>query len=155
MPPVASPPPSGWVVLPNLLWFFLVFALLIFLRKELRQILSEIALRLRSGAAIKVASVELGSMVVVPGFDVSQHEKEIGVRSDAHQMREQERLEYRTKNRDIMLVHRLDRSREDGDASARVVDDLHRASQGGVANWSVKSRIFSWVVLGQQNLSIE
>jgi hypothetical protein len=114
MPPVPSSTPSIWPAIPGLLWFLLVVGLLIWLRKELRQILSEFAWRLRSGAALKVASVELGSIVVVPGFDVSQKEKEIGVRPDEHHTRERERRDYRTKNRDIMLVHRLYRSREEG-----------------------------------------
>jgi hypothetical protein len=61
-----------WAALPSLLWFALAVVLLGVLRKELRQILSEIAWRLRSGAALKKASLELGSIVVVPGSDVSR-----------------------------------------------------------------------------------
>jgi hypothetical protein len=53
-------------------------------------------------------------MAILPGGNVSQQEKEIGVRPDANQIRERERQNYREKNRDIMLVHRLYRSREDG-----------------------------------------
>src|SRR5580704_11753103 len=112
MPPAPSSTPSIWPAIPGLLWFLLVVVLLFWLRKELRLILSEFAWRLRSGAALKIASVELGSMIVVPGGNVSQQEKEIGVRPDVHHSREQERRDYREKNRDVMLVHRLYRSRE-------------------------------------------
>jgi len=114
MPPAQSSTPSAWAAIPGLLWFALVVILLVVLRKELRQILTELAWRLRSGAALKIASVELGSIVVVPGGEVSQQEKEIGVRPDADHVRERERAAYREKLREVMLVHRLYRSREEG-----------------------------------------
>jgi len=114
MPPTQVSTPSAWAVLPGLLWFVLVVVLLLVLRKELRQILTEFAWRLRSGAALKIASVELGSIVVVPGAEVSPKEKEIGVRPDADHAREREGASYRNRARDIMLVHRLYRSREAG-----------------------------------------
>ena len=114
MPPAQSSTPSAWAALPGLLWFALVVILLVVLRKELRQILSELAWRLRSGAALKIASVELGSIVVVSGGEVSQREKDIGVRPDAAHVRERERATYREKAREVMLVHRLYRSREEG-----------------------------------------
>jgi len=105
---------SFWPVLPSLLWFVFVVILVITLRKVLRQILSEFAWRLRSGAAIKIASVELGSIAVVSGAEVSEDEKERGVHADEGGRRERERRAYRDSSRDIMLVHRLYRSREDG-----------------------------------------
>jgi hypothetical protein len=114
MPPAQSSTHDLWVALPGLLWFVLAVVLLVILRKELRQIFSELAWRLRSGAALKFASVELGSIVVVPGGDVSQREKEIGVRPDANHVRQQEREGYRERVRDVMLVHRLYKSRESG-----------------------------------------
>jgi hypothetical protein len=114
MPPTQSSTHDLWVALPGLLWFVLAVILLVVLRKEFRQILSELAWRLRSGAALKFASVELGSIVVVPGGEVSQREKEIGVRPDGNHVREQERAAYREKARDVMLVHRLYMSREAG-----------------------------------------
>jgi len=112
-------PPQGstsaaWAALPSLLWFGLAVIVLVLLRKEFREILSEFAWRLRSGAALKIASVELGLIVVVPGGDVSQQEKQIGVHPDANHVREQERAAYREKARDVMLVHRLHNSRKGG-----------------------------------------
>jgi pYEATS domain-containing protein involved in immunity len=112
--PAAASGPSLWTVLPGLLWFALVVVLLFVLRKELRAILTEFAWRLRSGAALKIAAVELGPIVVVPGGEVSQREKEIGVRPDANHVRERERTAYRERAREVMLVHRLYRSREEG-----------------------------------------
>ena len=116
-----TPPPqpnkelsSFWPVLPSLLWLALVVVLFIVFGKKIGQILTEFMLRLRSGAAIKVASVELGPMVVTSGQEVSQNEKETGVRPDKDKSRENERRGYRAKSRDIMLVHRLYRSREAG-----------------------------------------
>lgn len=103
-----------WAALPSLLWFGLALTLVVFLRKELRLIFSEFAWRLRCGAALKISSVELGSIEVRPGVEVSQHEKEIGVHPDANRVRERERTGYREKTRDVMLVHRLYKSREDG-----------------------------------------
>ena len=114
MPSHHSSISAVWAALPSLLWFGLAVILLLVLRKELRQILSEFAWRLRSGAALKIASVELGSIVVVPGGDVSKQEKEIGVRPDANHVRERERAAYREEAHDVMLVHRLYKSREAG-----------------------------------------
>ena len=96
------------------MWFVFVVILVIALRKVLRQILSELAWRLRSGATIKIASVELGSIAVVAGAEVSKNEKERGVHADEGRRREHERRTYRNNSRDVMLVHRLYRSREDG-----------------------------------------
>jgi len=114
MPQSQSSVSAAWATLPSVLWFALAVILLVILRKDLRQILTEFAWRIRSGAALKIASVELGSVVVVPGGEVSQREKEIGVRPDATQVRERERTAYRDRARDVMLVHRLYKSREAG-----------------------------------------
>jgi len=105
---------SFWPVLPSLLWFALAVVLLIVFGRKLGQLLTEFMWRLRSGAAIKIASVELGPIVVASGQEVSQREKEIGVRQDKGKTRENERRAYRAQSRDIMLVHRLYRSREVG-----------------------------------------
>jgi hypothetical protein len=113
VPPVQASSPAAWTALPDLLWFALVVVLVFVLRKELRQILTEFAWRLRAGAAVKIASVELGPLVVVPGGELSQREKVIGVRPDANHVRERERETYRERARDVMVVHRLYRSREE------------------------------------------
>jgi len=105
---------SIWAAIPGLLWFLLVVVLLIMFRKELRRILSEFAWRLHSGAALKIASIELGPIVLVPGGNVSEAEKGIGVRPDKDHARSEERAAYQKSSREIMLVHRLYRSREDG-----------------------------------------
>lgn len=96
-----GPPPqpkneqsSFWPVLPSLLWFALAVVLLIVFGKKLGQLLTEFMWRLRSGAAIKIASVELGPIVVASGQEVSQREKEIGVRPDKGKTRENERYAY-------------------------------------------------------------
>ena len=55
--------------------FALAVILLIVFGKKLTQLLTEFMWRLRSGATIKIASVELGPIVVASGQEVSQREK--------------------------------------------------------------------------------
>ena len=118
MPAAPNEPPSALAALasaaPGILWVILIASVIIWFRSELGQLLSELVWRLRCGAPIKLASMEFGAVAVVPGPNVSQKEKERGVRSDSDQARGKERTDYRDHIRDIMLVHRLYRSREDG-----------------------------------------
>jgi hypothetical protein len=102
-----------WPVVPSVLWIVLAAVVLWCYRKEISNVLREVAFRLRSGAAVKFASVELGSIFVAPGPEVSQRDKDSGVRTDSGRVREQERRAYRERARDVMLVHRLYRSREE------------------------------------------
>ena len=121
-PVVAQPPwqtkelTSFWPVLPSMMWFALTVVLLIMFGKRLSKLLTALMWRIRSGASIKFASFELGAVVVSQSQDqkVSKREKMIGVRTDEGNSREKERRAYRDRSRDIMLVHRLYRSRETG-----------------------------------------
>jgi hypothetical protein len=101
-------------LLPSLLWFVFVVVLVYVYHKTIAQLLKDFMWRLRSGAAIKIASVELGPIPIASKQEVSQGDKYISSRQDKDEMRKNERHSYRAQARDIMLVHKLYRSREVG-----------------------------------------
>jgi hypothetical protein len=51
-----------WSALPSILWAALVAAAVYYRREELSQILSQLLLRLRAGAPMKVGAVEIGAI---------------------------------------------------------------------------------------------
>ncbi len=51
-----------WSALPSILWVGLIASAAYYLRRELSQILSQLLLRLRAGAPMKIGTVEIGAM---------------------------------------------------------------------------------------------
>jgi hypothetical protein len=101
-------------LIPSLLWFVFVIVLVCIYHKVIAQLLKDFMWRLRSGGAIKIASVELGPIPIASRQEVSQDDKYISSRQDEDEKRNKERHSYRAQARDIMLVHKLYRSREVG-----------------------------------------
>lgn len=96
-----------WTILPNLLWFiFALIALLVF-RNDLRGLLSNVIWRVKAGAAIKVASFELGESYVSTTEDISRKGGLIQIRVDENEARYKERKNYYEPNRKVFLVHKL------------------------------------------------
>jgi len=151
MPPAQSSTPNLWTALPGLLWLALAVVLLVVLRKELRQILSELAWRLRSGVALKIASVELGSIVVVPGGEVSPGRRKsacvptqimFGSGSGQPTVRRPATSCWSTVCTSPVRL---------GNCTTWLST---LCPQGGVSRRSISSRVFPWVVLGQQDLPL-
>ena len=94
-------------IIPSLLILLLAIVLLIYFRKELRQAVSGISWRVKSGAHIKVASFELGSTYINPAKGEPVQSKLIEVKKDTGNIRYKERGKYYVPNRDIFLVHTI------------------------------------------------
>jgi len=94
-------------VLPSLLWFLLVVILLLSFRGTIRDGISVLMWRLKSGAEIKIASFELGKTYVSPDPSITTDAHLIEVREDQERRRYQQRGQYYLPNRDLFLVHRL------------------------------------------------
>jgi hypothetical protein len=74
-PASESAPYSGlWSVIPSILWAVLVLVALIVFRKEIQSLLRNFAWRLRTGAALKLFSIELGQSYVSPSIDAGKNE---------------------------------------------------------------------------------
>jgi hypothetical protein len=90
---------------PSILWFILVVVLIVTFRDALKQALAALAWRVKSGASIKIASVELGETYILPSKGEPKSTKLIQVKADAGCVRYQERGNYYLPNRDLFLVH--------------------------------------------------
>jgi hypothetical protein len=101
-----------WSVLPSILWMFLILGTVAVFRKELQALLRNLAWRLRTGAALKFFSVELGQSYVSPAIEERQDETALEFRTDANEERWRQREQYYKPNRNIHLVHRLAPSNE-------------------------------------------
>jgi hypothetical protein len=104
-----------WSAVPSILWAIAVLILVYWFRQELTQLFNALVARLNAGAPIKLAGLEIGSnsgLVAAPG-DFSADDSRVGVYEDDG-TRERERNEIYQRDRGVMLVHRLQRSTEDG-----------------------------------------
>ena len=101
-------------ILPSLLWFFLVVIVLLSFRNTIRDIVSALTWRVKSGAELKIASFELGSTYVSPDRSIVTDTKLINMRADEDGKRYRERGQYYLPNRDIFLVHRIAPSSKQG-----------------------------------------
>ena len=105
---VAEAGSSGaWSVLPSLLWFGLAMVALLLLRTEIRALLQNFSWRLRTGAAVKLFSMELGQTYVSQAIDASKDETTFEHRADLADERWRQREMYYKPNRNVHLVHRL------------------------------------------------
>lgn len=94
-------------IIPSLLWFFLVICILIIFKDGIHSIVSALLWRIRSGAGIKIASVELSPTYVSSNQPIPEGTHLIEEQKDINQIRYQERGNYYLPNRDLFLVHKL------------------------------------------------
>ncbi len=90
---------------PGILWFILVVVLIIIFRDALKKTVAALAWRVKSGASIKIASIELGETYIFPSKGEPKSTKLIQVKEDVGQVRYHERGKYYLPNRDLFLVH--------------------------------------------------
>jgi hypothetical protein len=115
IPVSVSTSSSGfWSALPSILWAVLILIALIVFRKEVQALLQNLSWRLRTGAALKLFSIELGQSYVSPAIDAGQDETALDHRTDTREERWRQREQYYEPNRNIHLVHRLAPSNEPG-----------------------------------------
>ena len=97
-----------WAALPSILWVLLVFIALVLFRKEIRQVFQNLSWRLRTGATLKLFSLELGGQSYVsPSFETDKDETALEHRTDTAEERWRQREQYYKPNRNIHVVHRL------------------------------------------------
>lgn len=104
-----------WAAVPSVIWALLILATLVYFRVELSQLVNALVLRIRDGAALKVAGLEIGGasgLVARPG-GFSNEDTRVGVREDDKD-RALHRQSLYEAARGAMLVHRLQRSTADG-----------------------------------------
>jgi hypothetical protein len=94
-------------VIPTLLVLVVAITLLIIFGKEIQQVASGLAWRVKSGALVKVASFELGPTYINPDKGEPLQSKLIEVKLDEGNLRYDERAKYYIPNRDIFLVHTI------------------------------------------------
>jgi hypothetical protein len=98
-------------VLPTLLWVVSLFAVILWFRQDLRNLVSYLVWRIRSGAPVKIGSFELGAFFVPSGTKIPSRIGAIEVREDTGE-REQEREQHIEVSQKIFLAHRLAPSKE-------------------------------------------
>jgi prokaryotic YEATS domain len=96
-----------WNALPSILWFVLILLLLLLFQKNLRALLRSLTWRLKSGAAFKVASFEVGASYIPQGGTRSEGEGIVEVRKDENQEFHNQRSKFRNEDRNLLLVHKL------------------------------------------------
>lgn len=104
-----------WSAVPSLLWALIAVVMLAYLRRHISDLLAALVLRLKDGAAFKVGGLEIGTasgLVATPG-NFSKEDSRIGVYQD-DQSREYQRHQIYEEARGAMLVHRLQKSSQDG-----------------------------------------
>ena len=96
----------------RILWFILVVVLIIIFRDPLRKTISALAWRVKSGASIKIASIEFGESYILPGKGEPKSKKFIQVKKDVNQIRYEERENYYLPNKCLFLVHTVTPSQD-------------------------------------------
>jgi len=102
-----------WGALPSLLWVGLAILAFLLLRRQLIDLLENLARRVRTGASIKLFSLELGQTYVAQNVGNS-NESAFPHRTDSDSRRWKQREVYYAPNRDILIVHRLAPSKHKG-----------------------------------------
>ena len=103
-----------WEALPTLIWAAALLILARTFREELKALLQNVIWRLRTGAAIKIASFELGQSYISPGVDIAKAGGAAQFRTDENGSRFRQREQYYKPNRNVQLVHRLAPSTKPG-----------------------------------------
>lgn len=101
-------------ILPSLLWFLLIAVILLSFRTAIRDLISVLIWRVKTGASIRIASFELGATYISPDPSIAAATPLIEVRKDEQRIRYQERGKYYLPNRDLFLVHRIAPSSKPG-----------------------------------------
>jgi hypothetical protein len=104
-----------WSAVPSIVWVLLITAVVLWLGSELKELLSAFISRIKAGGQLKAGWFEIGpaSGLVAVANDFSQEDSRVGVYIDSDGRREKERAALRQSARDVMLVHRLQRSKQD------------------------------------------
>jgi hypothetical protein len=97
-------------ILGAIAWPFFALFLLLLIRRELRALLRTLSDRLRSGAAVKMGAFEVGA-VNVNHIDLAEPSSE--ARKD-NGPRTKDRNDYYQNCRSVLLVHRIAKSRTEG-----------------------------------------
>ena len=111
--PAASSNAGFWGALPSVLWVGLAIFAFFLLRRQLIDLLENLAWRVRTGASIKLFSLELGQTYVAQNVGNSD-ESALAHRPDSDSRRWNQRESYYRPNRNIQLVHRLAPSKHQG-----------------------------------------
>ncbi|MFZ0036964.1 MAG: pYEATS domain-containing protein [Candidatus Acidiferrales bacterium] len=116
-----------WAAVPSILWVILTFIALVIFKKEVRDLLQNFSWRLRTGAEVKIFSIELGQSYVSQSID-SSDQSDLKHRTDEKEERWRQREQYYRPNRNVLLVHRIAPSKEPGmlyDIQLYVVPHAH------------------------------
>lgn len=123
-----------WSAVPSVLWAFIALGILIYYRSHITNLFSALVSRIREGSALKVVGVEIGAasgLVATPG-NFSKEEKRVGAYQD-DKSREDQRDTIYKEARGAMLVHRLQKSSQEGQLYDVLVYVIpHKASLAGV-----------------------
>lgn len=125
-----------WSAVPSIIWVTAVLLLVYWFREPIHHLFAALVARLRSGAAFKVAGLEIGpaSGLVATHGDFSSNEGSTGVRKDDG-TRAQERDRLYEVSRGVALVHRLQRSTEEGQLYDVLIYVIpHKTSLAGVTS---------------------
>lgn len=100
--------------LPSLLWFLFTVTILLVLRKPLGIIIGAFVDRLRAGAAIKIGQFEIAGLALVRQSETAASAPESSAEGTAANPVERyyDRVKYFQDSRNLVLVHRLFRSRK-------------------------------------------
>lgn len=101
-----NPPANVWTALPSLLWIGLAAIVLLALWDQLQSLIQNLSWRLRTGAAVKLFSLELGQSYVAQNMDQVQRDTAVKHYSDDGR-RWNQREQYYQPNRNIHIVHRI------------------------------------------------
>jgi hypothetical protein len=104
-----------WGAVPSIVWVLLIAVVVWWLRSEIKALFLALVSRVKSGGPLKVGFVEIGpaSGVVAKPGDFSNEDTRVGVYVDKDSTRAAERDGLYQAARDVMLVHRLQRSSSD------------------------------------------
>jgi hypothetical protein len=104
-----------WSAVPSIVWVLLIVGVVWWLGSELKALLSACVSRIKAGGQFKAGWFEIGpaSGLVAVASDFSKEDSRVGVYADSDHRRENERKALRQAARDVMLVHRLQRSTQD------------------------------------------
>jgi len=135
----ATPHGGPWDAVPTLLWVLFASILLLIFRKDAGSLLQNLVWRVRTGAALKLASFELGQSYVSPTSDVKNYQGAIQTRPDENEERWNQRRLYYEPNRHLLLVHRIAPSQEPGQLYDVVIYLVPHPSTPGATLASVTS----------------
>jgi hypothetical protein len=123
-----------WTSAPSIIWAIGFFSAVVYFRREIAALFSALVFRIKDGAPIKVAGIEIGSasgLVARPG-GFSAEDTRVGVYQD-DKSRELQRQNIYEESRGVMLVHQIQRANKDGqlyDILLYVIP--HKSSLAGV-----------------------